>query len=294
MKVLKLHFMCLMNLKKGIEVYLQWKSSYASIAASRYCVRLRGFKEYLGKETSLKSITGEQVTHYHLFMEKQYSAATVAYSARILKNFFDFWKERGEAKLNPKEIIPARFISPDKEAVTQEDLEDMCDLLDEGYFDDLVKKLTLNLLWDTGMRVSELCDIKIEQIKKNEANNLWYAKVRSRKSMRYNLVVWSKTTNDLLTKYLSIRLGMDASNDHLIIGSKRTGKGITTRTVQRWIKKLAADAMLDKAITPHSFRHGKAHDMLDQGANIRDVQAILRHVMKGTPFLRQLFYVIIN
>lgn len=166
-----------------------------------------------------------------------------------------------------------------------EDFEDMCDVLDEGYYDDLTKKLVLHLLWDTGMRVSELCEIKISEIEKNELNKLWYTKVRSRKSMRYNLVVWGKKTNDILNKYLGVRLSMTSSSDYLILSSKKKiGQITSSRTIQKWIKKIAKQAMIDKYVTPHSFRHAKAHTMLDKGANIRDVQAVLRHVSPESSF----------
>lgn len=274
-----------MHLEKGIEDYLQWKNSHRKIAASRYRIRLLGFQRYLGKDTPLSAITGDQIVQYHLSIENQYSPATIAYSARILKNFFDFWRGRGEARLNPKEIIATRFIAPAKDFATREDLEDMSDLLDERYFDDLVKKLILHLLWDTGMRVSELCEIKIDDIQKNETTGLWFAKVRSRKSMRYNLVVWSRETNDILTKYLGVHLALGKSSDYLLTSRKnKNNQPLNARSVQRWIKSLCQQAMLDKNITPHSFRHGKAHDMLDKGANVRDVQAILRHVKPESSF----------
>lgn len=274
-----------MNLQKGIKDYLQWKSSHRPIAASRYSVRLRGFQKFIGKETLLSTITGDHITQYHLSMENQYSPTTIAFSARILKNFFMFWKGRGEVQFSPKEIIPVRHISPDKEILSREDFEDMCEILDEGYYDDLTKKLVLHLLWDTGMRVSELCEIKISDIEKNDENGLWYTKVRSRKSMRYNLIVWGKSTNDILTKYLGVRMCMNHHSEFLILSTNtNAGERTTTRTIQRWIKSIAKQSMIDKEITPHSFRHSKAHDMLDKGANIRDVQAILRHVSPESSF----------
>lgn len=125
-------------------------------------------------------------------MEKHYSPATIAYSARILKNFFWFWHGRQETKLNPKEIIPIKFINADKDIVLVSDFEDMTDLLDERFYSQLQKKLVLHLLWDTGMRVSEPMDIKLKDIGSKGKNNLRTAKVRTRKTMRYNLVVWGK------------------------------------------------------------------------------------------------------
>ncbi len=217
-------------------------------------------------------------------MEKGYSPATIAYSARILRNFFYFWHGRREVHFNPKEIIPVRFINPDKDIVTKGDFEDMDDLLDEDYFDDLKKKLVLNLLWDTGMRISELCEIELGNISEPNKEGLRTAKVRTRKSMRYNLVVWGSKTNDLLMKYLGVRLCFENCNTDELFINPKTGKPYTARSIQRWIKELADMAMLDKNITPHSFRHGKANHILDQGGSVRDVSAILRHVKPESSF----------
>ena len=114
-------------------------------------------------------------------MEGVYSPATIAYSARILRNFFYFWHGRRETHFNPKEIIPIRFINADKDIVTKEDFEDMNDLLETSTLEDLQKKLVLNLLWDTGMRVSELCEITLDSISSQGSNGLRTAKVRTEK-----------------------------------------------------------------------------------------------------------------
>ena len=268
-----------MNLKNGIEIYLAWKDSHTNVAASRYKVRLSHFEKFLGKTTLLSQITGEDIIHYHREMQKSYSNSTVAYSARILKNFFDFWRGRGIAQLNPKEIIPIRFITADKAVVTQDDFEEMNESLNPRYFDELVKKIAINLLWDTGMRVSELTELTISDIETDPKTGQRYAKVRSRKSMRYNLVTWGREVDSLLNIYLGIRLCIDAPGDALIVNSSRkSGDKVSTRTIQRWIKEILDLTPIDKEITPHSFRHGKAHRVLSMTENIRDVQAILRHV----------------
>lgn len=269
-----------MKISTAIEKYLAWKETYAPTASTRYKPRLDHFSKYIGNNKDMMSITGEDVIKFHKHMkESNYSLATVAYSGRILKNFFDFWKGRGESVLNPKEIISTRFISPDKEIVNEGDMEDIDMVLDEHFRDDLLKKLIFHMLWDTGMRVSELLDMNINDIEaKNPITGLRHAKVRSRKSMRYNLVVWGNETNRLLEKYLGFRLCQDTQEEALFISPYKSNLGrLTSRTVQRWVKEVSFMASLDKNITPHSFRHGKAHHVLNSGGHIEDVQKILRH-----------------
>lgn len=269
-----------MTIQKAVEEYLAWKTTYTTVAAERYKTRLAHFSQFVGKSAELNTITGNHIIRFHTYMkEENYSLSTVAYSGRILKNFFEFWKGRGKSNLNPKEIITAKFIAPDKAVVNEEDIEDMDLVLDEHYRDDLQKKLMIHLLWDTGMRVSELLEMNIEDIQeKNRKTGLRHAKVRSRKSMRYNLVVWGTETNRLLEKYLSCRICIDAIDSALFINQQKTPKRLTARTIQRWVKDIADLASIDKPITPHSFRHGKAHNVLNNGGHIEDVQKLLRHV----------------
>lgn len=272
-----------MNIEKAIQIYLDWKQTHTNVAFIRYKVRLDQFSDFMNTTTLLKNISGDDIVAFHRYMERSYSPTTISYSARILKNFFWFWHGRGKTNLNPKEIIPIKFISADKDIVTREDFEDMNTVLDHRYGDDLIKKLVLNLLWDTGMRISELLDIELSDIGQQGSNGLRSAKVRSRKTMRYNLVVWGSQTNELLNTYLGIRLCMEIDSNALFINPK-TKKTYTPRSVQRWIKDISELAMLDKKITPHSFRHGKANDILEQGGTVRDVSAVLRHIRPESSF----------
>ncbi|WP_396602064.1 tyrosine-type recombinase/integrase [Algibacter sp. R77976] len=273
----------IMTIKDSIQIYLEWKQTHTSSAYATYKIRLQQFEAFVKPKVTLNEINGDDIIAFHRSLENQYSLNTIAYSARVLKNFFWFWHGRGKTAFNPKEIIPIRYVSADKDIVTTEDLSDMSDLLEVNTLQDLQKKLIIHLLWDTGMRLSELLDIKISDINEQGVDGLRTAKVRTRKSMRYNLVIWGSDTNDLMNRYLGMRLCMDTETQNLLINPK-TGNVFTPRSVQRWINELSEMAMLDKNITPHSFRHGKANYILDQGGSVRDVSALLRHVKPESSF----------
>ena len=271
------------TLNDAIEVYLQWKKSHSEKAHKAYRYRLDGFARFIKSQDKslLNEITPDDIVNFHNQMLRKYSRATVGYSARILKNFFDFHKGRNNSTINPKEIIPVRFIYADKDVVDEEDFQQMTELLDERFIVDLQKKLVLYLLWQTGMRVSELLDLKLSDINEQGSDGLRTARVKTRKTQRYNLVAWSKETDDLLNRYLGWRALVNHPTDLLFIatsGQRTNQKGITSRTIQRWIKTLCNDAMIGKNLTPHSFRHGKAHFVLDNGGGIHEVRTVLRHL----------------
>lgn len=274
-----------MNITKSIDVYLDWKRTHTTAAYTRYRIRLEQFTQFVqdtGKHV-LGEINGDDIIAFHRSMEGKYGLGTISYSARILKNYFWFWHGRGKTAFNPKEIIPVRYVSADKDIVSEDDVEEMSALLSVHTLSDLQKKLMIHMLWDTGMRISELLDMKLKHIDKVGRNGLRSAKVRTRKSMRYNLVMWGATTDKLLNTYLAIRLCMETDQTELFINPK-TMRVFSPRTCQRWVQDLSDLAMLDKHITPHSFRHGKANYILDQGGSVRDVSALLRHVKPESSF----------
>jgi len=243
------NFIKKITLKEGITIYLKWKQSHTTSAYNKYRVRLEHFENYLKEsknKINLNEITPDDIVDFHNHMTKAYSPATVAYSARILKNFFDFHKGRDHTRVNPKEIISVRFLNADKEVVDQEDFDLMMELLNEVYLLELQKKLVLSLLWDTGMRVSELLDLDISHINDQGKSGLRTAKIKTKKTMRYNLVVWGSKTNGLLNQYLAWRLMVNHPTDALFISTyDRTGslKRLSSRTIQRWVKELSKEAM---------------------------------------------------
>ena len=186
--------------------------------------------------------------------------------------------------VNHKEILPIKYAKPIKKALTPKEFAQMSKSLDDRFFEDLIKKLAIHMLWDTGMRVSELCDLNISDIHESSLEyNVRSATVRTRKTMRYNLVAWGKGTNDLLNKYLGLRLCFDTKSDALFVSSRSGKRGITTRTVERWVDEIVERNNLEDTITPHSFRHGKAHTILDlPGGNMRDISAVLRHAQPNS------------
>jgi site-specific recombinase XerD len=130
----------------------------------------------------------------------------------------------------------------------------------------------LELLFSTGMRVSELTGLKIENVnlKRDEFT------VRG-KGGKLRAVFLSSTAKEALKKYLAAR--RDAS-PFLCISHDRAhahSGGLTPRSVQRLVERYAKEAGITKRITPHTLRHTFATDLLLSGADIRSVQSLLGH-----------------
>ena len=123
----------------------------------------------------------------------------------------------------------------------------------------------LELLFSTGLRVSELCGLSKDSINLSKKGSSNEFPVRG-KGDKIRLVFISGNAKTALKNYLEKRQDIDLS---LFL--------LTPRSVERLVKHYAAKAGLSKKVTPHSIRHSFATDLLVNGADIRSVQALLGH-----------------
>lgn len=136
-------------------------------------------------------------------------------------------------------------------------------------------KAILELLFSTGMRVSELANLKIDQInlKRDEFT------VRG-KGDKPRIVFLSDSAKESMKKYLNKRHDTSPfifiSHDRAKKGREYTGP-LTPRSIQRIVERYAIAAGITKKITPHTLRHTFATDLLLSGADIRSVQSMLGH-----------------
>ncbi len=126
-------------------------------------------------------------------------------------------------------------------------------------------KLILMMLYSSGLRVSELVNIRPKDLDFNE-NIGW---VRSGKGKKDRIFVISQKLSNKLKKYL------EKKSDNEFVFSKE--KPLTTRNIQKIVSKCARKANIDKEVTPHTLRHSYATHLLDSGVDIRKIQTLLGH-----------------
>jgi site-specific recombinase XerD len=139
-------------------------------------------------------------------------------------------------------------------------------------------KAILELLFSTGLRVSELCSLPRDLDIRNDSIS-----VRG-KGDKVRVVFISSRAKDFLDKYLKARKDMD---DALFVQLGKNAKNakdlrLTTRSVERIVKFYAIKAGISRKVTPHVIRHSFATDLLQNGADLRSVQALLGHANIAT------------
>ncbi len=273
-------------MQNEITEYLAWKGTYAPRASINYRIWLMRFVEMCG-EKSLEEYTIADYIHYHKQLERKYSPYCLQYSGIVIKNFFQYFQHQGrKAGLDPWLIKLPRIKANSHRAVTESEFEKIISQIPENEFHLLRNLVMIRLLWDTGVRVSELCELPVSAVSESTAG----ATITTKKTGNIRMIFWSEETHRLLIKYLGIRgrLPQATSGAFLFVGqAKRQGWSlrITPYSLQRYVKAYARKAGIKEKVTPHSFRHGWAHKRRDQLAPLAFIQRGLGHSDPASTFV---------
>ena len=262
-------------MQEKIEKYIEWKATYTIRACINYRPWLEKFQEYTKKP--IEKITIEDIVKFRKYLDAHYGAYSIQFAFIVIQNFFKFWRMQGIDCLNPQLIKTPSVLQKSYNAINE---EEYLSLIKVSFGDDFINtrnRLVVHILWETGIRVSELTDLNTTDIDpKNK-----FTIIRTKKSSRKRQIFWTEKTHKLLLEYLSIRATVSHSSALFVGAGSYITRRITTRQVQRNIKTLCMKAGIKKRISPHSFRHGKAHYILNRGGNPRHVGAILGHSEKN-------------
>lgn len=274
-------------MKEKIKEYLEWKGTYAKRASVNYRIWLERLVEVYGEEKKLEDYTITDYIKFKCWLETRYKSYSLQFATIVIKNFFQYCKYQNyPCSISPTLIKLPRIIAKSHRAITEDEFEKIISGIQCKDFLGLRDLLLIQMLWDTGVRVSELCDLDLSQITEN--NNK--AVISTKKTGRKRIIVWSKTTHTLLLKYMQKRLALkNAGNNSALFVGKSNGKGwsnrITSRTIQRIIKESVKNAGINERITPHSFRHGWAHKRRDKNAPLSFIQRGLGHLNPVSTFI---------
>ena len=201
---------------------------------------------------------------------------TQNYHLIALRTFLKYLIKNDVKTLEPDKIELAKQMPRQVEFLEGNDLEKILEAPLQETIDSkqgLRDKALLETLFSTGLRVSELAKLKIDDI------NLGKPEFTVRgKGSKVRLVFLSETARHWIKKYLDSR---HDTNPHLFVGQSKINEGsdkpLTSRSIERLVGRYARLAGIMKKVTPHTLRHSYATDLLLNGADIRSVQAMLGH-----------------
>jgi len=272
-------------MKEIIKTYLEWKATYAQRAAVNYRIWLERLVESCG-DKPLKDFCITDFIKFKKSLERRYNPYTIQFATIVVKNFLQFCKMQNLECLSPILIKLPRVFAKSHRAITESEFEGIVKIMPSKTFGQIRDLLIVRLLWDTGMRVSELTDLETSQINLQ----LRSTQINTKKTGFKRTIVWSEQTHELLRRYLHMRMTEcpQCITTALFVGWKQ-GVGwytrITPRTIERNIKQYALDAGIKEKVSPHSFRHGFANKRRDMNAPLAFIQKALGHMNPISTFV---------
>lgn len=239
---------------------------------------LRLFCKTLGFKNSdaLVNVSREQITGYMTQLkEKGLAAATIARKLAAIKAFYRFMTAEGYMDANPAEVVEAgtkgiklpRVLSEDEvvRLLNQPDITTA-----EGFRD----RTMLEVLYATGMRVSELINLTLERVDLNMKYIIAFGK-----GSKERILPLGSVAAEFLQQYLEKvrpKLTHEDKNTNIVFLAFG-GHELTRQRFWQIIRAYGRKANINKALTPHILRHSFATHLLDNGADLRSVQELLGH-----------------
>jgi site-specific recombinase XerD len=273
------------QLRKEFLEYLEIERGRSLKTLDNYGRYLRRFFDF-AKIKDAGDIDDELVRKYRLYLNREnLKRKTQNYYLIALRVFLKYLAKRGIEAMPPERIELAKVPERELDLISEDELER---LLATPKGDDLKKlrdKAILELLFSTGLRVSELCSLNRDDVDLKKAE----FSIRG-KGEKIRLVFLSDSAKAALKNYLDKRKDIEEALFVNLTGA-RTGlahlnkagpcstceKRLTSRSVERIVHRYAIQAGISKKVTPHVIRHCFATDLLGAGADLRSVQMLLGH-----------------
>ncbi len=261
--------------------YLAVERGLAKNTLSAYTRDLEKYIKFLSgkKIINPNSVSREQVTSFMMDMKKngRLSATSICRHLAAIKMFHRFMVRENFSKEDPTTLIDTpKTFKRVPEVLTQKEIENILQVAQDNAKDKRHKRdyVIIELFYASGMRVSELVDLKVNSV------NLDVGFVRAMgKGSKERIIPIGRKAREALAYYcekVRPKLLKTASTDSLFLSQQK--KRMSRQCVWKIIKDCARLAGIKKNIKPHTLRHTFATHLLEHGADLRSVQEMLGHV----------------
>ena len=257
--------------------YLVFERRMAKNTTSSYIRDLEGYKEYLEKErkkTSIDKVDKHDIESYLEYLNKNdYTTTSIARKLTAVKNFHKYLFATN--RLNKDEALTIERPKLRKalpSVLTIEEVDLLLDIKTKTPFD-YRNKAMLELLYGTGLRISEMLDLKLGDVDFENCIIRCFGK-----GSKERIVPIGEYIIDSLMNYLEYgrnRLLKNKVSDYLFLNNR--GGRISRFSFFKILKALLREKGIKKDISPHSLRHSFATHMLENGADLRSIQELLGH-----------------
>jgi site-specific recombinase XerD len=261
--------------------YLELEQNRSLKTIQNYSHYLNRLSDYAG-ELKLKDIDADLVRKWRMWLNRlptatndELTKTTQNYHLIALRSFLRFCAKRNWETLQPDKIELARTKRPQVTFLTIEELQRLTAQPDVSKLNGLRDVAIIELLFSSGLRVSELVGLDRDHINLKRREFM----VRG-KGQKDRPIFISDEAAAWIEKYLAMRTDNTKPLFIRYSGTKKTDNTgnfsrLTARSVQRMVSRYARLAGITKHVSPHTLRHSFATDLLMNGADLRSVQAML-------------------
>lgn len=265
--------------------YLEVERGYSNYTVLNYIDDINDFKDYLTskKIDSIVNVSVNIARYYVMELNKDaYKATSVSRKISSLRGLYRFMIMEGYVENN----VFNEVTTPKKEKLLPKQLytneiEAMFDSIDRNSAIGRRNYALLEMMYDTGVRVSELCNLKITDIDYNDDFITIFGKGKKERS-----IPLLKPLKQALMDYMNLSRGVllarskEKPTDALFLNHR--GGPLTTRGVRVILDDITEDTAENIKVHPHMIRHSFATHLLNHGADLRSVQKLLGHVNLAT------------
>lgn len=260
---------------KDYKDYLNQVKRSSSSTIESYVRDVRVFLSYLDLNSLvLKKISSDDIKTYLKYLEGLGKTnSTITRNLASIKSFYDFLMSIGLVKSNPtKEVKLKKTETKLPEILTQKEIDILISQPNVSTLRGCRDKAMLELLYATGLRVTELIDLNIEDI------NLQIGIIVCKSKQSERVVPVYKSALKSIENYLTtVRNSLVNDKSEKALFVNMNGEKMTRQGFWKIIKAYAEAGGIEKTITPHTIRHSFATHLLENGAGIKDIKEMLGH-----------------
>jgi len=260
--------------------YLRHEKNSSSHTLSSYETDLIQFARYLDERgVKLRGIDNILLRGFLADLhERKLKKTTTARKLAAIRSFLQFCLRKNWLEDNPaKTVVTPKQEKPMPSFLSEEEMANFLDLPQSNELLDLRDKAILELLYATGIRVSELTGLSLEDVSFDEK----LVRVRG-KGKKERLVPFGRKAEESLVSYLRARSSIPGQEREKALFTNYVGGRLTSRSVERVVDKYIRLTAMRRKISPHSLRHSFASHLLSRGADLRVIQELLGHESLAT------------
>lgn len=263
-----------MEISRSYRIHLRLEKHLSDNTIDSYMSDLARFAHFILRMYDLPpmEVEPEMISKYLLRLyELGREKSSQARALSSIKSFYNYLLLEGKIESSPAQNIqPPKASRPLPDTLSLNEIDRLIASIDDSTSKGLRDRAILELLYSCGLRVSELCNLRIGDLFFGEG----YIRVVG-KGNKQRLVPISGMARDRIQLYKEQRKAQSRKEDTLFLNNR--GSKLTRVMIFTIIKQACQRAQIDKKISPHTFRHSFATHLLEGGASIRQVQELLGH-----------------